>query len=253
MANNHHYLFTDEDIIPINKEDNESFAVTCLAQFKEKNFSCKIVTRNYNPYLHQTLKRKGISSAEVINIYDFIQGTSNVVRKENPLRFSSLVDKKNYKIDGVDANHSYITFHDKKVARVDFMPLTYGEVGVVSYYDNFNNISSKDIYDYRGFKSKTQYMHPDGSIGHEVVYNLNQEPVMDITHMNINGHLLPTMYKLLGYNGGKDIRFNTENEMFAFILNEICTQYERPIIMDENDALKETLQTVDKAEQLFTY
>lgn len=213
------FLFVNENIFTFNS-GTEFSAMNRIKLFKQNNVDAKIVTRNFNPTLHQEIEKYGIDDDNVINMYDYFQNEMGSKKHHEYLRYSNLVDKHEYKINGVDNNKSYIEKLGQRIAEVSIFPLTIGEIGNVDYYDNFGNISSRDVYDYRGFKSKEIYMHPDGNIGHELVLDKNGNPVMEITHMNIGGNLFPTMYKLLNYKG-KNYRFNTEDELFSFFLDEI--------------------------------
>ncbi|WKN28263.1 glycosyltransferase [Apilactobacillus kunkeei] len=213
------FLFVNENIFTFNS-GTEFSAMNRIKLFKKYNVDAKIVTRNYNPSLHQEIQKYGIADDDIINMYDYFQGEMGPKKHHEFLRYSNLVDKHEYKINGVDNNKSYIEKLGQRVAKVSIFPLTVGEIGNVDYYDNFGNVSSKDVFDYRGFKSKEIYMHPDGNIGHELVLNKAGDPIMEITHMNVGNQLLPTMFKLLNYNG-KTLRFNTEDELYSFFLSEI--------------------------------
>ncbi|KOY75541.1 Poly(Glycerol-phosphate) alpha-glucosyltransferase [Apilactobacillus kunkeei] len=213
------FLFVNENIFTFNS-GTEFSAMNRIKLFKQNNVDAKIVTRNYNPSLHQEIQKYGIADDDIINMYDYFQGEMGPKKHHEYLRYSNLVDKHEYKINGVDNNKSYIEKLGQRMSKVSIFPLTVGEIGNVDYYDNFGNVSSRDVFDYRGFKSKTIYMHPDGNIGHELVLNKAGDPVMEITHMNIGEQLMPTMYKLLNYKG-KTLRFNTEDELYTFFLNEI--------------------------------
>ncbi len=87
-----------------------------------------------------------------------------------------------------------------------------------------NTVVAKDIWDRRGFKSSTQYFHPDGAFGPQVFYDRAGKPKIEITRMNVNGELRNTMYKLLDYQG-RAWRFDTENEMFVFFMNELMLKH----------------------------
>ncbi|CAI2563431.1 Poly(ribitol-phosphate)alpha-N-acetylglucosaminyltransferase [Apilactobacillus kunkeei] len=213
------FLFVNENIFTFNS-GTEFSAMNRIKLFKQNNVDAKIVTRNFNPTLHQEIKKYGIDDSDIINMYDYFQGEMGPKKHHEYLRYSDLVDKHEYKINGIDNNKSYIEKLGERVAKVSIFPLTVGEIGNVDYYDNFGNISSRDVFDYRGFKSKTIYMHPDGNIGHELVLNRSGNPVIEITHMNIGEQLMPTMFKLLNYKE-KTLRFNTEEELYTFFLNEI--------------------------------
>ncbi|MCL0318907.1 glycosyltransferase [Apilactobacillus xinyiensis] len=224
------YYFVNENIFTFNS-GTEFSAINRQKMFKKNQLESKIITRNYNNRVHADAKDHGLTDDDFISMYDFFQETTDVKRKHNKLRYSDIIDKRNYHIVGVDNNSSLIKYHGNTVAKVEIAPGTVGEIGTVTYYDRFGNETSKDLYDSRGFKSKTIYLHPNGETGHELLYNLDGKPVMEITHMFIDGKVFPTMYKLLDYKG-KNLRFNTEDELFTFFIQELLASKEGVIIND---------------------
>ncbi len=227
------FLFVNENIFTFNS-GTEFSAMNRIKLFKQNHIDAKIVTRNFNPSLHQEIKKYGLDDSDVINMYDYFQGEMGGKTHHEYLRYSNLVDKHEFKINGVDNNKSYIERLGQRVAKVSIFPLTVGEIGNVDYYDNFGNVASRDVFDYRGFKSKEIYMHPDGNIGHELIFNTNGVPVMEITHMNVGEQLMPTMFKLLNYHG-KTYRFNTEDELYTFFLDEISD--EETVVINDRPSL----------------
>ncbi|WP_203619415.1 glycosyltransferase [Apilactobacillus nanyangensis] len=241
------FLFVNENIFTFNS-GTEFSAMNRIKLFKQNNVDAKIVTRNFNPSLHQEIKKYGIDDDDIINMYDYFQGEMGPKKHHEYLRYSNLVDKHEYKIDGVDNNKSYIEKLGQRVAKVSIFPLTVGEIGNVDYYDNFGNVASRDVFDYRGFKSKEIYMHPDGQIGHELVFNKAGQPVMEITHMNIGDQVLPTMFKLLNYKGNI-YRFNTEDELYSFFLNEISDK--DTVIINDRPSLTAAVGNVNNTKHKY--
>lgn len=241
------FLFINENIFTFNS-GTEFSAMNRLKLFRKNNIDAKIITRNYNPSFHQEIHKYGINDDEVLNMYDFFQHATEKKQHHEYLRYSNLIDKHGYKIHGIDNNKSYIERLGQRVAKVSIFPLTVGEIGNVDYYDNFGNVASRDVYDYRGFKSKEIYMHPDGNIGHELILDTTGNPVMEITHMNIGNQLFPTMFKLLNYKG-KTYRFNTEDDLFTFFLNEICD--DDCILINDRPSLTNVVANVDSTTQKY--
>lgn len=211
--------FVNENIFTLNS-GTEFSAIQRLKLFKANQVEAKILTRNYNPQLSGDLVRVGLNQDDVLNMYDYFQEITHVEEHDVNVRYTEAIDKRVYHIDGVDANESLIKHAGRRIGKVSIAPETVGLVGSMEYYDDMNNLITKDIWDRRGFKSSIQYFHPGGVVGPQVFVNLDGVPKIEITHMNINGNLFPTMYKLLNYKG-KDYRFNTEEELFTFFLNEI--------------------------------
>lgn len=243
------YLFVNENIFTFNS-GTEFSAMNRAKLFKRNGVDAKIVTRNFNPSLHQEIEKYGIDDDQVLNMYDYFQNQTGKKTHHEYLRYSSVVDKHDYKINGVDNNSSYIERLGQRIAKVSIFPLTIGEIGNIEYYDNFGNISSQDVFDYRGFKSKEIYMHPAGGIGHELVFDKNGKVVIEITHMNVGDRVLPSMYKLLDYKG-KTYRFNTEDDLFAFFLEEISD--ENTVIINDRPSLTPVIANLNTDATKYQY
>ncbi len=243
------FLFTIDNIFTYNS-GTELSVINRLKLFANYQLKAQIVTRSFNPSLHQEMEKFNLTTPQVINMYNYFQNALNIPRKPQYLRYASLVDKREYKIHGIDNNSAYIEKLGQRFAKVSYFPLTFGEIGNVDYYDNFGNITSRDMYDYRGFKSKTIYYHPDGNIGHEILYSTTGIPVMHITHMNIGTQLATTMYKLVNYHG-KDYRFNTENDLFAFFLQQITDKH--TVLINDQPALTPAVAQVTKTTYKYQY
>ncbi|MCL0312745.1 glycosyltransferase [Apilactobacillus sp. TMW 2.2459] len=236
------YYFVNENIFTFNS-GTEFSAINRQQMFKKQGVKSKIITRNYNSRLHSDIKDHGLKDEDILSMYDFFQNATDIKVKHNKLRYSNIIDKRNYHIVFIDSNSSLIKYHGNTVAKVIIAPATLGEIGMIVYYDRFGNETSKDIYDSRGFKSKTIYFHPNGETGHELIYNISGEPVIEITHMFIEGKVFPTMYKLINYKG-KNVRFNTENELFTFFMEEILSD-KKDILINDRPSLIEAVANVD--------
>ncbi len=101
-----------------------------------------------------------------------------------------------------------------------------------------NATVAKDVWDRRGFKSSTQYFHPDGQLGPQIFYNPEGAPKLEIVRMNVNGTLMNTMYQLLDYKG-RAWRFNSESELFVFFMNEVVAAEPSVLINDRPSLINE--------------
>lgn len=222
--------FVNENIFTLNS-GTEFSAIKRLKMFKNHQVEAKILTKNYNPQLSGDLKRVDLTHDDVINMYDYFQEVMNVPEKDVDVRYTEKIDKRKYHIEGIDANESLIKHAGQTIAKVLIAPATVGLVGSMEFNDSMNHVIAKDIWDRRGFLSSTQYFHPDGTLGPQIFFDINGTPKLEITHMNIQGILNPTMYKLLNYKG-KNRRFNREEELFSFFMNELAGQEPSVFIND---------------------
>lgn len=234
--------FVNENIFSMNS-GTEFSAAQRVMLFKKNKVPAQIVTRNYNPLMIDDVHRIGLEQKDVVNMYDYFQGTLDVAPKDVNVRYTEAIDKYQYHIDGVDPNESKIVYHGKTIGKVNIAPGTVGLVGSIEYYNDMNTVVAKDIWDRRGFKSSTQYFHPDGAFGPQVFYDREGKPKIEITRMNVNGELRNTMYKLLDYQG-RAWRFDTENEMFVFFMNELMLKHPGVLINDRPSLISEVAAVV---------
>lgn len=222
--------FINENVFTFNS-GTEFSALKRLRLFRAHQRPAKIVTRNYNANLSADLERLDLSHADVVNMYDYFQELTATDEKDVSARFVNAIDKTTYHIEGIDANVSEIRHAGKMVGKVLIAPSTVGLVGSIEYYNDAFSTVAKDVWDRRGFKSSTQYFHLGAEVGTQVFFDRAGKPKIEITHMNIKEKLAPTMYKLLDYQG-KAYRFNSEDEMFTFFLDELAKQDEVVLIND---------------------
>ncbi|WP_054664924.1 hypothetical protein [Lacticaseibacillus camelliae] len=148
-------------------------------------------------------------------MYDYFQGTTKTPRREQKLRALSQIPLAAYKIDGHGPNYSTLAENGRVLARIDVMPGTVGLVGTITYRDRFGNLTARENYDWRGFKSSVDYFHPDGQLARTTYLDQAGLPVLEEVFMNRNGQVAPTMWKLLAFHG-HNYRFTTEDELFTF-------------------------------------
>lgn len=236
--------FVNENMFTLNS-GTEFSAIKRLRLFRKNKIPAKILTRNYNSQLAGDMERVGLSHHDVLNMYDYFQEIVTVPERKLDVRYTSSIDKKIYHIEGEDANQSLIKHVGKTIAKVLIAPGTIGLVGSIEYYNDMNEVVAKDFYDRRGFKSSTQYFHADNAIGTQIFFDFFGHPKIELTHMNIKGKLYPTMYKLLDYKG-RAYRFNTEEELFTFFLNEIVKE-EKIVLINDRPSLIPSVASVKGA------
>lgn len=186
---------------------------------KVRNNKRRILTRYYDTNSYTVFNGTDMYK-NVINMYDYFQKAVNTPVTDLFLRTSDLFDKSDVKIVGINNNESHIYRGGDLIAIISFIPGYVQLVNAVMWLNTSGNIISKDIYDRRGFKSSTQYYHLDGSIGHQVFYDLDGNTVMEAIQMSINNTNQLTSIKLLGYDGA-DYIFINEEELWKFFLSEI--------------------------------
>jgi poly(glycerol-phosphate) alpha-glucosyltransferase len=204
----------------------------------------KYVTRDYNRFWLRDAERVGLDATTVLNMYDYFQGTVDFERVELPVREYSQISLTEYQLVEHGANYSTVDDAGRQIARVNIMPGTVGLMGDIEYYDRFENLTSRDNFDWRGFKSSVDYFHPDGSLGVRRFLNLNGEVVLENLYMNVDGQLQPTMWKLINYQG-HDYRFETEDQLFLFFLNEVMMKTKNNVVISDHRDLDYVVADVE--------
>ncbi|TYC48356.1 glycosyltransferase [Weissella muntiaci] len=237
--------FVNENIFTMNS-GTEFSAIRRLKMFLDNQIEAKIITRNYNSQLEGDLLNADVSPEYVLNMYDYFQDVVNVPSKDVNVRYTEIIDKNMYHIEGVDANETLIKHAGKTIAKVHIAPGTIGMIGSMDFLNDMNELVTQDIWDRRGFKSSTNYFHPDGTLGAQVFFDRNGRVKIEVTHMNVGDTLQPTMYKLLDYKG-QNYRFNTENQLFTFFMNELAA--EKPsVFINDRPSLVSAVVAVSNAQ-----
>ncbi|GAB2025767.1 accessory Sec system glycosyltransferase Asp1 [Lactovum odontotermitis] len=218
--------FLNENIFTLNS-GTEFSAIKRLQLFKKNGQSAQILTRNYNTNSMTDIERAGLEPSDVLNMYDYFQEVANQPEIDVNIRYTSVIDKNLYHIEGLDSNESLIKHYGRTIAK----SATVGLINSIDWYNDNMVVVARDIWDRRGFKSSTQYFHPDGSQGPQIFFNANGQPKIELMHMNINGALASTCWKLLGYQG-KVWSFNTEEDFFAFFASELAKKESSSFICD---------------------
>lgn len=191
--------------------------------FNEHGQGAIYVTRNYNRFLHRDVAAVDLDMSQVLNMYDYFQGVTNVTRKEQALRLLDQIPLAEYHIVGHGPNYSTINHAGREMAKITVMPATVGLVNEIIYYDAAGNTTVRENFDWRGFKSSVDYFNPDGSLAVQQFLNLAGTPVLEIIHMDVNGTRYPTMWKLLNFQG-RNIRFDSQDALFTFFLSDLANQ-----------------------------
>lgn len=191
---------------------------------KLRKKSKTLVTKHYDTNAYTMQNKYGIYG-RVINMYDYFQHTIDVPIKDLHVRLSGIFDLSKFKIVGLNPNKSDIYYQGKRIAQVDIAPLTVQIVGTVTWLNQIGDPISRDMYDRRGFKSCTQYFHLDGSLGHQIIYDINGKPVIEIIMMSIDKKPALTGFKLLDYDGA-DYLFSNEDELWQFFKSELESENE---------------------------
>lgn len=245
------YFFVSENIFTFNSGTEHAQAKRTKL-FNAFGYGALYVTRNYNRFLERDRQAIGLTASDVLNMYDFYQETTDVERHDQPLRTLDSLPLDEYHLISKGANYSTINHAGREIGRIDVLPGTVGLVNMVTWYDRFGNTTVRENYDWRGFKSSVEYFNPDGSLAVQKFLNLQGVPVLEVSYMAIQGQMYPTTYTLLRHQGA-DYRFNSEDELFRFFLNELTLLSPNSTLISDRRSLDGVVADIKNAADKWAY
>ncbi|MBB1062448.1 glycosyltransferase [Limosilactobacillus fastidiosus] len=189
-----------------------------LKLFKDHHVEAKLVTRTYDQIIHATLKRFGLTDDQLVNMYDFFAGTTTY--QGHDLHVSALNLPIEYQV-GTGNNYQEVKDGDRLICIVYFTGGTVGLVNHIDWFDVAGNITLRQQYDLRGFKSVDQFFGEDGQISFERYYRPDLSLYMERYYVkSVQNTPINSLNVLKNYNG-KDRFFDSEEDLFAFFLDEL--------------------------------
>ncbi|WP_061775858.1 accessory Sec system glycosyltransferase Asp1 [Levilactobacillus senmaizukei] len=216
------YYFVNEYILQKNSSV-EHTAMNRVRLFNHFQRPAKIVTKIYDRLLHQTLTNFGLKDDDVVNMFDFFQGTTKMaetkVMHTDDLRLPVESEV------SVGANFSGVSVGDIPTGNVGFIPGTIGRVFYQEFVDSQGNAIETDLWDWRGFKSATQYFGQDGKLIMQRYYQPDGQIVLEEYFApDTNGNPLASRMILKDYQGKGDLFFQNPDGLFEFFLAELSKQ-----------------------------
>ncbi|PIO84068.1 hypothetical protein BSQ39_11115 [Loigolactobacillus backii] len=245
------YYFISENVFGLNSGTEHSQARR-TRMFNDQGKSAYYVSRNYNRFLYRDLETEGLEHRFSLNMYDYFQGTLNVKRRKQNIRLMDEVPLDEYQVESINPNYSITKHAGRPVGRLNVLPGTVGLTMSVESRDIRGNIVARENWDWRGFKSSCDYFHPDGTVASRTYYNFAGEPVIEETWMRIGKRVAPSMRKLINYEG-HDYRFNSENELFKFFLDELFKKDKDAIVISDRHTLDNVVADIQNVKAKWGY
>ncbi|WP_318765975.1 accessory Sec system glycosyltransferase Asp1 [Lactiplantibacillus carotarum] len=196
--------------------------------FNQQHTPAKIVTKTYDRLLAETLDRFELQPNEVLNMFDYFQGTTAV--EPQFVRTEDLKLPAEYMVT-IGANVSHVHDGDNEVTNVGFIPGSIGRVFYQEFVDNQGNVLSTDLWDWRGFKSATQYFGQNGKLMLTRYYNLEGAVVLEEYFVpSTQGEPLASRIILKNYQGQAERFFQNPDDLFNFFIAELSHRDEQRTI-----------------------
>ncbi|MFT8470362.1 MAG: glycosyltransferase [Oenococcus sp.] len=204
--------------------------------FRHHQTAFKVLLRDWSPTLHQDLADSSLSDDEVINLFDYFQGTEKVNGQVVSPRSVDLGCSVDFYEDD-PANNRLLAFQrvpdiqggaakQKLLARINyFADSKPRRVRSTELFDAFGNLYAVDFYDTRGFVSMTQWYSPDNKIANEAWQTLDGRPVIEAFHkFNAIGEQSLSSWRLCDPDGSIRI-FDNLDQLYKHFLDLINAAY----------------------------
>lgn len=211
------FFFVNQYLLSSNSSI-EHAEIKRLKLFKENHAPAKLVTRDFDPIIHSTLGRFGLSNDQLINMFDFFAGTIDY--KGHDLHTGDLHLPFDYQVSS-GSNSRTVKDGGHLVAEIFFIGGTVGLVDHVDYYDVAGNITLRQRFDIRGFKAVDVFFGQDGQIHYERYYRPDGSSYLDRYYVQSTQNTPINSLNVLKDYHGKDYYFEDFNRLFAFFLQEL--------------------------------
>lgn len=212
--------------MPKQKSGIEHAQLKRLALFKQHQVASRIVLRDWDSVAHVNTQAAGIADADLINMFDYFQGTMTVPAKH--LQVTDLdFGQSNLKLELDAENNRYLVTSQagKLMARANFDATDKQRIRSTELFDIFGNLYRVNHYDSRGFLSMVQWYTPDNKIGTETWLALDGRVVLEsFNKQNIHGDLEKAAWRLTDKTG-KIYLFDTIEELTLHFFDCLNTDF----------------------------
>ncbi|QIL51201.1 accessory Sec system glycosyltransferase Asp1 [Weissella coleopterorum] len=219
-------IFHINATLPAKKSGIEHAELKRIRLFKKNKLSQKLILREWDPNLHAQARKENLDDDQILNLFDYFQGTEVVSAKHVTLEDLDW-GVPNWKVDPEPQKQRFLIWQGSQLlARVNYDQNDGERVKSVEWFDAWDNLYQVQHYDERGFVSLVQWYTPDNQIHQEVWLDLNGRPVLENSYkytMQSKHQLLKTNWLLR--HAGKTYQFDTLDEIMAYFLNTINNLY----------------------------
>ncbi|MFZ2352274.1 accessory Sec system glycosyltransferase Asp1 [Paucilactobacillus nenjiangensis] len=186
--------------------------------FDQHNEPARIVTRNHDNQLHRTIKKFHLIDGQIINMFDFFGDTVDYQGRE--LKARDLDIPIDYQVS-TGNNSRTIKDGGRLIGEMHFASGTVGQIARIDYVDGAGNLTNREQYDIRGFKSVDEFFDNEGHLFYQIYYRPDGTRYMERHYIKSTANTpINSLNRLIDYRG-KDRFFNTIDDLFAFFLNEL--------------------------------
>ncbi|WP_047999344.1 glycosyltransferase family 4 protein [Lactiplantibacillus herbarum] len=209
------YYFLNDNM-QFSKSGIEQAEINRLRLFNKHHVAAQIVTRGFAMDLHDVLADADIADEQVVNLFDFFNGSQNVARKTVKLTDLSIPNEaiKTRKDDQIEiVEHGILLMIVYLRAKSDV-------ISNVQYFDANGRTVKMDWWDTRGFKCLEQLFDWDGKIAQEGYMGPDGQLHLEKLHYLNHGGQEQMTWRVINYHG-QDRTFNGMNELTRFFYDEL--------------------------------
>ncbi|WP_395350733.1 glycosyltransferase [Levilactobacillus parabrevis] len=190
--------------------------------FQKAGMPATLVYLAYGSRLHEHLKKFGFQGVG-FSMYDYFQESRqyrdvghfdwrHYWQMTCHYRLRDVPDTNDVRVDNEDGLFlMYAHFLDKDYSQVDY----------INYFDRDHNKIRRDVYDSRGFLSRTSLLAENNQVNTELYYSPDQQIKIIKQCKPVDGKSLLRSVTLKNY-GQRDYYFNDETELQTFFVNELA-------------------------------
>ena len=211
------YFFVNQYLLSSNSSV-EHAEMKRLDLIKHHATPAKLVTRDFDPMLHETIKKFGLTDDQLANMYDFFAGTIDY--QGHQFHTADLQFPIDYQV-GTGNNYREVKDGDRLVCEVHFAAGTIGQVNHVDYFDIAGNMTLRQYYDIRGFKAADEFFGEDGQMYYSRYYRPNGQVYLERYFVkSVENTSINSLNVLRAYHG-RDHFFDNLDDLFTFFLDEL--------------------------------
>lgn len=210
-------IFFINATMPKQKSGIEHAQLKRMALFNLYKTDVRLILRDWDPVAHINTNLAGVSDKQLINMFDYFQGATEVEAKHlqaTDLQFG----QPNLQFQE-DAEHNrYLVTNQlgRLIARVNYDSTDARRVRSTELFDVFNNLYRVNHYDSRGFLSLAQWYTPDNKVGTETWLTPDGRTVLEtFNKQNARGELKKSGWRLTDQQGKIHI-FDTIDELTLY-------------------------------------
>ncbi|MGX6429813.1 glycosyltransferase [Levilactobacillus yonginensis] len=197
----------------------ESAEFNRMKLFLRAGLSAKLLYLWYNPRLHELLNKFG-EAGNGYSMYDYFQGCSDY---SGAKKIDWVTDwkQRHYELEYIQGATDIRVFKDRRmIMYAHFIDKSYKEVDYINYFNQNHVKLRRDVYDSRGFLSRTSYLNDDELVNTELYFDSKKKIRIIKKFLPQDGKAVLCQITLKEHNH-REYFFKSEHDFRVFFINEL--------------------------------